>query len=161
MAAVGGLAIPDKTIGYVVTAAAVVVTPTVYGLLVWFHDGRRRLRVRATEIVKGLIREANRLQNHASYRASIPEPMLGATDYASCSSATVLVTEVPAPGEKPFDEQIEDWRAVVGYKLRGTPFTSDAYDFVMVKGGHRLNGPLAKLREMLADINRWVNYGED
>jgi hypothetical protein len=38
---------------------------------------------------------------------------------------------VPIAHEKSHNEQVEDWREVVGNKLHGAPFTSDAYDFVM------------------------------
>ncbi len=51
---------------------------------------------------------------------------------------------------------IEEWRQSVGSRLRRSPFVPGAADWVLTQHGNRLDDPLARLRAMQADVDRWI-----
>jgi hypothetical protein len=51
---------------------------------------------------------------------------------------------------------VEEWRTMVGNRLMRAPFVPGASDWVLTQDGNRLDDPLARLREMQADVDRWI-----
>jgi len=59
-------------------------------------------------------------------------------------------------GEDPDSVGIEEWRTTVGNRLKRAPFVPGASDWVLTQHGNRLDDPLARLRAMQADVDRWI-----
>lgn len=59
-------------------------------------------------------------------------------------------------GLDPEGSGIEEWRAAVGNRLRRAPFVPGSSDWVLTQQGNRIDDPLARLRAMQADVDRWV-----
>jgi hypothetical protein len=53
-------------------------------------------------------------------------------------------------------EERERWRTAVGNRLRRPPFVPGAADWVLTQQGNRLDDPLARLRAMQSDVERWI-----
>ena len=53
-------------------------------------------------------------------------------------------------------EERERWRTAVGNRLRRPPFVPGAADWVLTQQGNRLDDPLARLRSMQGDVERWI-----
>lgn len=59
-------------------------------------------------------------------------------------------------GQDPDGSGIEDWRTIVGNRLRRAPFVPGCADWVLTQHGNRLDDPLGRLRSMQADVDRWL-----
>jgi hypothetical protein len=53
-------------------------------------------------------------------------------------------------------EERERWRTAVANRLRRPPFVPGAADWALTQQGNRIDDPLARLRSMQADIERWI-----
>jgi hypothetical protein len=114
----------------------------------------RRTRVRrAREVVNILLETGKILQHQPGYQNLSPgcEPF-SATENASSTATTAY--------SGPLFGHIETWRGTVGLKLRGKPFKRGTDTFVLEAGGNRLDPVLARLREVLAHLDSWVDHGD-
>jgi hypothetical protein len=73
-----------------------------------------------------------------------------------CVSRGDLVWRAQQDGQDPEGAGIEAWRETVGSRLRRGPFVPGAADWVLTQHGNRLDDPLARVRAMQADVDRWI-----
>ena len=73
-----------------------------------------------------------------------------------CVSRGDLVWRAQQDGQDPEGVGIEAWRETVGSRLRRGPFVPGAADWVLTQHGNKLDDPLARVRAMQADVDRWI-----
>ena len=150
--------------GYVLALASVGGTAGVLRILSVMNDARRRRLHRARTIANALIAEGKRLLYHEDYsgdcdRFSNASGIGYAINEEKPEEVDLAITAL-RPDRQDFIKKVEDWRTMVGYKLRGSPFKAGTDLYVLDPTGNRLDLPLNRLREMLADLDKWVDHGD-
>jgi hypothetical protein len=162
--------VPWQIIGYGIAALSVPGSLGAVRVLALQHDERRRTRRRARAIVHGLLAEGKRLHHSRGFlnddggSCNAYQVLTTSSDtiFEQTSEGLVLKVDLTPPPLPPrvreFISKVEDWRTTVGLKLRGSPFTTATDLYVLDQTGNRLDIPLNRLREVLADLDRWVDY---
>jgi len=73
-----------------------------------------------------------------------------------CVSRGDIAWRARCDGEDQEAMGIEAWRDTVDSRLRRPPFAPGAADWVLTQHGNRIDDPLARLRVMQADVDRWI-----
>jgi len=72
-----------------------------------------------------------------------------ATDYSGSGTFTIITR-----GERP--SPVERWRGTVGEKLNHSPFRPGTGEWALTQHGNRISDVLDRLREIEADLEKWI-----